>query len=84
MKRQATALLLGLTFSAGALAQSATATATVTVLPDRYVFAGRAYEDLGRLEDAVRAARPAALAMDSCGPRETRALLAAFNFPFRN
>lgn len=77
MNRQAIALSLGLTLAGTTLAQATVGTATITVLPDHYVFAGRVYDDLGRLEDAVRALRPNDIALNSCGPRETRVMVAA-------
>lgn len=77
MNRRLTMLLLALSVSFTAGAQSMGSNPTITVLPDRYVVASRTYSDLGRLEDAVRALRPAQLTLDACGPRETRALLGA-------
>jgi hypothetical protein len=77
MDRRFTVALLGLFFAGTVGAQSSVVTATITVLPGHYVVAGRAYNDLYRLEDAVRALRPKDIALDSCGPRETRILAAA-------
>jgi hypothetical protein len=77
MNRRLIVTLLGLSLAGTAGAQSSAGTATITVLPDHYVLAGRAYNDLHRLEDAVRALRPKDIALDSCGPRETRLLVAA-------
>ena len=77
MNRRSIVLLLGLLLASTAGAQFTTGTVTVIVLPDHYVLAGRAYHDLHRLEDAVRALRPKNMVLDACGPRETRAMVAA-------
>ena len=80
MNRRIIVTLVGLSFAGTAGAQSSVGTATITVLPDHYVLTGRAYNDLHRLEEAVRALRPKDIALDSCGPRETRVLAAAHRF----
>jgi hypothetical protein len=77
MKRRIIVTVLGLSLAGAAGVQSAVGTATITVLPDHYVLAGRVYNDLHRLEDAVRALRPTDIMLDSCGPRETRVMMAA-------
>lgn len=77
MNRRLIVTLLGLSLAGSAGAQSSADTVTITVLPNHYVLAGRAYNDLYRLEDAVRALRPKDIALHSCGPRETRVTVAA-------
>ena len=77
MKRRPIVLLLGVLLASSASAQSSPGTVMITVLPDHYVLAGRVYNDLHRLEDAVRALRPKSMVLDACGPRETRAMVAA-------
>jgi hypothetical protein len=77
MNRRPIVTLLSLSLAGTAAAQSSAGTATITVLPDYYVLAGRPYNDLYRLEDAVRARRPKGILLNSCGPRETRVMVAA-------
>ena len=77
MNRLLIVTLLGFSLAGTAAAQSSPGTVTIIVLPSHYVMAGGTYNDLYRLEDAVRTMRPKYIALDSCGPRETRALVAA-------
>jgi len=57
--------------------------ATVAIFADHYVYAGRSFDDLDRLEDAVLAAHPRGVRLEACGDGTTRALRAAAH-RFRN
>lgn len=51
--------------------------ATVAVFADRYVYAGRSFDDLDRLEDAVVAEHPRGVRLEACGAATARAQSAA-------
>jgi len=57
--------------------------ATVATFADHYVYAGRSFDDLDRLEDAVLAAHPRGVRLEACGDGTDRALRAAAH-RFRN
>mgnify|MGYP006315546011 FL=1 len=75
----AAALWLAVTGSVGAQA----AVVTVAIFADHYVFAGKSFDDLDRLEDAVAAARPRGVRLEACGDGTARAQRAAAH-RFRN
>lgn len=56
---------------------------TVAVFADHYVYAGRSFDDLDRLEDAVVAVHPRGVRLEGCGDGTARALGAAAH-RFRN
>jgi hypothetical protein len=58
-------------------------TVTVAVFADHYVFAGRSFDDLDRLEDAIAAAQLRGLQLEACGDQTARAQRAAAH-RFRN
>jgi hypothetical protein len=58
-------------------AQTMKADLTVTVFAEHFVVAGRSYDDMDRLADAVAAMRPKAITLAACGPAVTRSLMAA-------
>jgi len=60
-----------------------TPVATVATFADHYVYAGRSFDDLDRLEDAVVAAHPRGVRLEACGGGTARALSAAAH-RFRN
>lgn len=72
---------LCITIAGAAFAQ--TPVATVATFADHYVYAGRSFDDLDRLEDAVLAAHPRGVRLEACGDGTTRALRAAAH-RFRN
>ncbi len=49
----------------------------VTVLADRYIVNGQAYDDLNELDRAVTALRPGAVRLYACGSGATRAQMGA-------
>ena len=51
--------------------------ATVGVFAEHYVLAGRSYDDLDALEQAVRAAQPRSIRLDACAAGSEDALRAA-------
>jgi hypothetical protein len=57
--------------------------ATVAVFADHYVYAGRSFDDLDQLEDAVVAVRPRGVRLEACGAGTARAHGAAAH-RFRN
>lgn len=57
--------------------------ATVAIFANHYVYAGRAFDDLDRLEDAVLAGHPRGVRLEACGDGTSRALRAATH-RFRN
>jgi hypothetical protein len=60
-----------------------TPVATVATFADHYLYAGRFFDDLDRLEDAVLAAHPRGVRLEACGDGTARALGAAAH-RFRN
>jgi len=60
-----------------------TPVATVAIFADHYVYDGRYFDDLDRLEDAVLAAHPGGVRLEACGDGTARALRAATH-RFRN
>lgn len=66
----------GLCAAATASAQAPADAVHVAAFADRYVVTGRAWDDLDRLEAALRTL-PRSFAIDGCGPGSERALLAA-------
>jgi hypothetical protein len=56
---------------------------TIATFSDHYVYGGRYFDDLDRLEDAVVAARPRGVRLEACGKGTARALGAAAH-RFRN
>lgn len=64
-------------------ASAQTPVATVAVFADRYVYAGRSFDDLDALEDAVIAAHPRGVRLEACGDGTARAQGAAAH-RFRN
>ena len=60
-----------------------TPVATVAIFADHYVYAGRFFDDLDRLEDAVLAAHSRGVRLEACGDGTARALRAAAH-RFRN
>ena len=75
----AAALWLAVTGSVGAQ----TTVVTVAIFADHYVFAGKSFDDLDRLEDALAAARPRGVRLEACGDGTARAQRAAAH-RFRN
>jgi hypothetical protein len=55
----------------------------VAVFADHYVLAGRAYDDLDALEDAIAAMHPRGVRLEACSENTARAQLAAAH-RFRN
>lgn len=66
-----------------AVSQAAPGTATVTVLADRYVVAGRAFDSLRALEAHLNVLRPQGLRIQACGTTSIRQWKAAM-YRFRN
>lgn len=60
-----------------------TPVATVATFADHYVYAGRSFDDLDRLEDAVLTAHPHGVRLEACGDGTARALRSAAH-RFRN
>jgi hypothetical protein len=90
MKNTSHCRVIGFLLAGAALCISATGTAfgqapisTVAVFADHYVYAGRSFDDLDRLEDAVVAAHPRGVRLEECGDGTARALGAAAH-RFRN
>lgn len=80
--RRAAALAVaasGLWLASGgsAAAQSGAPEVMVVVLAERYVFSGRAFDDLDALEGAVESARPKVVRLYACGEGTERAQRAA-------
>lgn len=75
----AAALCMAITGTASAQ----TPVVTVSVFADHYVYAGRSFDDLDALEDAVISAHPRGVRLEACGDRTVRAQGAAAH-RFRN
>lgn len=60
-----------------------TPVATVAIFADHYVYAGRSFDDLDQLEDAVIVAHPRGVRLEACGAGAARAQGAAAH-RFRN
>jgi len=74
------ALVLGGTMALAALVPAPAAAAAdviVTVFAEHYVIDGRAIDDLGALENALRPAEPGAVRLYACGGGTERAQMAA-------
>ena len=56
---------------------------TVAIFADHYIFNGRSFDDLDRLEDAVAMTRPQGIRLEACGDGTARAQRAAAH-RFRN
>jgi hypothetical protein len=56
---------------------------TVAIFTEHYVYAGRSFDDLDRLEDAVVATHPGGVRLEACGDGTARAMGAAAH-RFRN
>jgi len=71
--------VLTLSFVVPALAgvYPTTTNTRITVFSDRYILAGRAFDDLNLLEKHTTAMRARAVTLLVCGPRVTRSLKAA-------
>lgn len=84
-RRMVRLLLAGATLclSATGAAFAQAPISTVAVFADHYVYAGRSFDDLDRLEDAVVAAHPRGVRLEGCGDGTARALGAAAH-RFRN
>jgi hypothetical protein len=50
---------------------------TITILPDRYIVGGQAFDDLDSLEKRVTATNFRSVVLVVCGPKATRAVKAA-------
>jgi hypothetical protein len=73
-------LLLGVSASWTAAAERASgAELAIAVFDQHYVLAGRRFDDLDRLEEALAQRRPGAIRLNRCGPATTRALMAAMH-----
>ena len=60
-----------------AAAQPSRATVTIAVFSDRYILAGRAFDDLDSLEKHITAIHAHGISLLACGPGVTRSLKAA-------
>jgi hypothetical protein len=71
--------VLTLSFVVPALAgvYPTTTSTRITVFSDRYILAGRAFDDLNLLEKHTTAMQARAVTLLACGPRVTRSLKAA-------